>query len=96
MTRSATSLTRIGVAVLVVDHDVEMLAERADRVLVLDGGRLVADGSPASVFGDPAATAFAAMRVPDVTAVALGVEVSGRGRLPVTFADGVAWLAGRP
>ena len=85
-----------GMAVLVVDHDVEMLAERADRVLVLDGGRLVGDGSPASILGNPAAIASASIRVPDVTAVALGVEGFGRDRLPVTFTDGVAWLSGRP
>nr|WP_290666682.1 ATP-binding cassette domain-containing protein [Ardenticatena sp.] len=33
-----------GAAILFVSHDVEVIAEAADRVLILDAGRLVADG----------------------------------------------------
>ncbi len=44
-----------GTAVLVVDHDTELLAEHASRILVLADGRLVADGPPATVLGDLAA-----------------------------------------
>lgn len=33
-----------GAAILFVSHDVEVVAEAADRVLILDAGRLVADG----------------------------------------------------
>jgi iron complex transport system ATP-binding protein len=35
-----------GIGVLLVLHDLSRARNRADRVLVLDGGRLVADGSP--------------------------------------------------
>jgi energy-coupling factor transporter ATP-binding protein EcfA2 len=88
-----------GTAVLVVEHDVELLAERADRLLVLHEGRLVADGTPAAVLGDVAAMEAAGVRVPDVTAVAAAVWGSGHrpaaGSLPVTLEDGVRWLGGR-
>ena len=48
-----------GVTALAVTHDLNLAARFADRVLVLDGERLAADGAPADVLGSPAvATAF--------------------------------------
>ncbi len=38
-----------GGAVLAVFHDLGLAARQADRVLVIDGGRIVADGSPREV-----------------------------------------------
>ncbi|MBN2469718.1 MAG: ABC transporter ATP-binding protein [Anaerolineae bacterium] len=37
---------------LVASHDLELILEVCDRVLLLDGGRVVADGAPAQVMGD--------------------------------------------
>lgn len=39
---------------LVASHDLELILEVCDRVLLLDGGRVVADGAPAQVMGDAA------------------------------------------
>ncbi len=50
-----------GSAVLMVTHDVELVAEAADRVLYLQGGRIVADGPPESVL--PSAEGFAPQMV---------------------------------
>jgi iron complex transport system ATP-binding protein len=44
-----------GAAALVVTHDLNLAARFADRVLLLDGGRIAADGPPAEVFASPAA-----------------------------------------
>ncbi|WP_299436249.1 ABC transporter ATP-binding protein [uncultured Rhodospira sp.] len=41
-----------GVAVLFTEHDMDVVFGHADRVLVLDGGRLVASGAPAEVRAD--------------------------------------------
>ena len=38
-----------GTGILLVTHDVELVAQAADRVLILDAGRIVADGAPAEV-----------------------------------------------
>ena len=43
----------LGVAVLLVEHRLELLAAIADRVLVLDAGRLIAEGEPHRVFDEP-------------------------------------------
>ncbi|MGW6930931.1 ABC transporter ATP-binding protein [Lentzea sp. NPDC054927] len=43
----------LGIAVLLVEHDMELVMGIADRVTVLDFGRVIADGTPAEVQNDP-------------------------------------------
>jgi len=43
----------MGIGVMLVEHRLELLSAIADRVVVLDLGRLVAEGDPDSVFDDP-------------------------------------------
>ena len=42
-----------GVATLFTEHDVDVVFRFAARVIVLDRGRIIADGPPASVRADP-------------------------------------------
>ena len=37
---------------MVVEHNLSVVRELADRVVVLDGGRVIADGTPAEVAAD--------------------------------------------
>ncbi|MFP5319584.1 MAG: ATP-binding cassette domain-containing protein [Acidimicrobiia bacterium] len=46
-----------GVAVVVADHDLDLVLGLCDRVCVLDFGRVLADGPPAEVRADPAVAA---------------------------------------
>ncbi|HEX6699762.1 MAG TPA: ATP-binding cassette domain-containing protein, partial [Gaiellaceae bacterium] len=46
-----------GVTILVVEHDLRLVRSVAERVLVLDAGRLIADGTPAEVARAPAVRA---------------------------------------
>ena len=42
-----------GVAVLLIEHDMSVVMEISDHVVVLDYGRKIADGSPVAVRNDP-------------------------------------------
>ncbi len=42
-----------GIATLFTEHDMDVVFGYADRVIVLDRGRIIAQGAPASVRADP-------------------------------------------
>jgi branched-chain amino acid transport system ATP-binding protein len=45
--------SELGLAMLVVEHDVPMVLRISDRIYVLDFGRIIAHGPPAQVVSDP-------------------------------------------
>ena len=44
---------RLGIVMLWVEHDMQMVADLADRVCVLNYGRVLAEGPPSAVLSDP-------------------------------------------
>jgi polar amino acid transport system ATP-binding protein len=46
-------LARSGMTMIVVTHELDFAREVGDRVIFMDGGRIVEQGSPAEVFGQP-------------------------------------------
>jgi ABC-type branched-subunit amino acid transport system ATPase component len=49
-----TQVARIGIVVILVEHDMKLVMSVSDRVVVLDAGAKIADGTPAAVAADPA------------------------------------------
>ena len=47
-------ISKRGIAVLVIEHDMHFLMSLAERVVVLNFGKKIADGTPEAVRGDPA------------------------------------------
>jgi branched-chain amino acid transport system ATP-binding protein len=47
----------LGMTMIWIEHDMQMIADLADRVHVLDYGRTIAEGAPESVLADPAVQA---------------------------------------
>jgi energy-coupling factor transport system ATP-binding protein len=83
-----------GMTVVVAEHDVETLAAHVDRIVVLDGGRIAADGSPSAVLGRVEDLHRWGLRSPQVTELA-GALAPEASSLPVTVHEAVAWLAAR-
>jgi ABC-type branched-subunit amino acid transport system ATPase component len=48
-----TQVRAAGTSVLIVEHDMDMIRRLCPRILVLDAGMLLADGSPAEVLARP-------------------------------------------
>jgi len=87
----ADRLHRDGMTVLVAEHEVEALAEHADRIVVLDDGRVILDGSPADVLAQVERLAEVGLRAPQVTEFAHALRPAAI-RLPVTVPGALEWL----
>ena len=53
LARLLTQLREEGMAILVVEHDMEFVMNIADRITVLEFGQVIAHGSAAQVQADP-------------------------------------------
>jgi energy-coupling factor transport system ATP-binding protein len=85
--RAIQVLASEGVTVLVVEHKVEELAIYADRLMVLDAGRITAIGTPQEIF-----TSGSAPYRPQVMDIALGLRekrVWPAERLPLSVDEAV-------
>jgi energy-coupling factor transport system ATP-binding protein len=60
---------REGVTLLVATHAMEDVAELADRMVILDAGRIVARGTPRRLFAQPALLAAHRLAVPEIAAL---------------------------
>jgi branched-chain amino acid transport system ATP-binding protein len=48
-----TELRESGLTIMLVEHDVALVTRLADRITVLDLGRVIAEGTPEEIRGDP-------------------------------------------
>jgi energy-coupling factor transporter ATP-binding protein EcfA2/uncharacterized membrane protein len=83
--------TELGVSIVLSEHRLDQAFPMADKVLVLDGGRLVACGTPASVGETLRAShhpMFAALPAP----MRIWAGVENALPCPVTVGEGRVWL----
>ncbi|MCU1525631.1 MAG: energy-coupling factor transporter ATP-binding protein [Microbacteriaceae bacterium] len=59
-----------GMTVIVIEHEVEVMARYADRVIVLDSGRVVMNGTPQEIFSQVDALGELKLRVPEAARLA--------------------------
>jgi iron(III) transport system ATP-binding protein len=84
---------RLGITTIMVTHDQEEALTMADRILVIDQGRLVQDGTPRQVYDKPAtpfvANFIGAMNfIKGATKIGNGVYGIGDTRLKITGENG--------
>jgi len=86
--------TETETSLIMIDHEPEIIASWADRLLVLLAGRVVYDGGPGGFFADPDAVAAAGLRSPQVAEIALALRDRGAytGPIPATLEDAAAVL----
>lgn len=63
--------------VLLVSHSMEDIANYVERVLVMDGGQLVMDGTPKQVFGRKEELEAMGLAVPQVTEILYALKARG-------------------
>ncbi len=68
-----TALHDDGTTVIVVSHDMQLVAEHATRVVALADGRVLADGRPDVVLGDDAVLAAAGLCTPPLARATRGL-----------------------
>ena len=80
-----------GIAFVVTGHASEEMAETAHRVVVLDGGRIVASDRAEIIYRDAALLRRVGVRAPEVSAIFEGLARRGcfAGEIPVRLAAGL-------
>lgn len=76
-----------GYTFIIVTHDMEFAAELATRMVVMEAGRILDDGTPREILTDAALLRRARLEPPTLTKLfSEGAEV-GVGTIPVTMAE---------
>ena len=83
-----------GMTVIVAEHEVEVLAEYADRVVVMHEGRIALQGPPSEVLSQVDVLTALGLRSPQVTEFAHALSGASTG-LPVTTDATLSWLEAR-
>ena len=82
----------LGVTVIITEHRLEEVFTCADRIVVMDSGRIVADGTPEGI-GRNAENLPYFVKLSLPTAMRIFSAVGGEGECPVCVRDGRKWLS---
>ncbi len=84
-----------GTTVVCVSHDMPLLADVVERVIVMKSTEIIADASPREVFADKTLMARTNLQAPQVTEIALQTVVPLGGPVALTPAELAADIAKR-
>ena len=83
-----------GVGVVIIEHRVDEVAPWADRVVLMDAGRVTLDQPPRNAWRDPAAWARIGVGVPDMVRLAHALPDAFPAGLPLSVEEAAGQLAG--
>jgi energy-coupling factor transporter ATP-binding protein EcfA2 len=72
-----------GMTVIVIEHEVEVMARYADRIVVLDHGRIIMNGTPQEVLSRVDDLNGLSLRAPEAATLARDLAVDGLWTLPI-------------
>ncbi len=75
--RHIKELNARGKTVFIISHDMEEIIRVADRIIILERGKIVLDRTPEALFDDPEALDRARPFLPDVTQLLIGLKEKG-------------------
>ncbi len=84
-----------GMTIVMITHNSEEIARFADRVLVLNKGEVLAQGTPREIFGDIETLKKAWVSAPQSSMVAMTMAAQGEEmteELPITLDEGIEYL----
>ncbi|MFA5365270.1 MAG: ATP-binding cassette domain-containing protein [Candidatus Bathyarchaeia archaeon] len=82
-------LNQNGITVVLATHDIDTIAECASRIVLVDDGKILANGKPADVFSDFGLFERLGLSLPQVTQLAQKLCIDGvdLGAVPVTVSE---------
>jgi cobalt/nickel transport system ATP-binding protein len=81
-----------GYTFVIVTHDMKFAAELATRIVVMEHGRVLADGAPRAILTDAELLLRARLEPPTLTKLFSGTDLVRKKAVPVTVAEGRALL----
>lgn len=82
------------ITVILVEHETELIAGIIDRIMMLNHGEIMYQGTPVELFNNVKLMKETGLFVPEVTEVAQGLVAQGVSipKLPITYDEGVSLL----
>jgi energy-coupling factor transport system ATP-binding protein len=85
----------MGITIVLSSHNSEMVAQYADRIILLDKGKKVDDGTPKEIFSNIKLLKRISVKIPEVTLVGYSLQKRiDRQDLPITLDQCEARIAG--
>ena len=66
-----------GHTIIIITHDMQLVVEYAERVIVMSRGKVIADTTPRKVFLDPQVLAEASLTPPPMAALSMALRAAG-------------------